>query len=122
MISLFKYLIPKKKETPKEPESEMGFLDHLEVLRWHIMRAVLAVVVAAIAVFMAKDFVFQDIIFAPKRPDFATYKFFCSLGEAFCFTPPPLELKAIELGEQFFVHLKVSMWLGFTFKTRIISS
>jgi sec-independent protein translocase protein TatC len=115
MLSLLKHAIPKKKENPNEEESEMGFLDHLEVLRWHIFRAVLAIVIAAIVVFLSKDFVFQDIIFAPKQPEFATYRFFCSLGEALCFKPPILDLKAIELGEQFFVHLKVSMWLGFTF-------
>ena len=55
---------------PQEPEkAEMSFLDHLDQLRMHILRSLLAVAVIAIGVFMAKDFVFNVVIFGP-RPDF----------------------------------------------------
>ncbi len=102
----------KKNETTEE--TEMGFFEHLEILRWHILRAVASIMVMAIILFIAKDFVFQEVIFAPKHDDFLTYRFFCSISEATCLTPPELELRAIELGEQFFVHIKVAIWLGFT--------
>ncbi len=92
---------------------EMTFLDHLEELRWHIVRAVAALLVFAITVFMFKTFVFEEIIFAPKHSDFWTYRFICSLSELMCFGPPEFDLITRELGEQFFVHIKVSMWLGF---------
>lgn len=92
---------------------EMTFLDHLEELRWHIVRAVSALLVFAIVVFMFKTFVFEQIIFAPKHDSFWTYRFICSLSEAMCFGPPDFALITRELGEQFFVHIKVSMWLGF---------
>jgi sec-independent protein translocase protein TatC len=100
----------KKKNT--EREREMSFLEHLEELRWHIIRSLGAIVTIAISVFLLKSFIFNSIIFAPKRPDFATYKFFCWISERTCFGPPEFDLITRELGEQFFTHIKVSFWLG----------
>lgn len=93
-------------------EKEMSFLEHLEELRWHIVRIAIAIIVIAIAVFYFKDFVFKHIIFAPKNDYFFTYKFFCNLSPATCLSPPELEIIPRQLGEQFFTHLKVSFWLG----------
>jgi sec-independent protein translocase protein TatC len=62
------------------PDSEMSFLDHLEVLRWHIMRSAIVLVVVAIVIFIYIDWVFDNIIYAPARKDFITYKGLCSLG------------------------------------------
>ncbi|HPK09943.1 MAG TPA: twin-arginine translocase subunit TatC [Saprospiraceae bacterium] len=95
--------------------AEMGFLDHLDVLRKHLFKAAFAMVAVSIIVFLSKDFVFNDIIFAPKNADFPTYKFFCNLSEVTCFHPPDFKIMTIVMGEQFFVHIKVSIWLGFTF-------
>ncbi len=100
-------------ESEPKKESEMSFLDHLEQLRWHLVRAILAIVAGAIVIFSMKEWVFEHIIFAPKQADFITYKFFCSLSEATCFYPPKFHLMAIQMGEQFFTHIKVSLFLGF---------
>ena len=89
----------------------MSFLDHLEELRWHIIRSIIAILVIGIVVFVAKSFIFE-IIFAPKNADFVTYRFFCAISEATCFGPPEFELIIRELGEQFFTHIKVSVWVG----------
>ncbi len=96
----------------KTEEKEMSFLDHLEELRWHLIRSVLAIAVIAIGVLMAGKPVFEHVILAPKSPDFFTYKFLCGLSQKVCMVPPPLELITRELGEQFMVHLKVSFVLG----------
>ena len=53
-------------------ETEMSFLDHLEELRWHLVRSVLSIVVFGIITFLAKDFVFKSVILAPKEKTFAT--------------------------------------------------
>lgn len=58
----------------------MSFIDHLEALRWHIIRAAIAVVVFTTAAFFAKDFLFHDVILGPSRPDFWTYQMFCKFG------------------------------------------
>lgn len=93
-------------------QKEMSFLEHLEELRWHLVRSVVAVIVFGIICFLAKDFVFGSIILAPKSNSFFTYQFVCGLSEALCFGPPEFDLITRELGEQFIVHLKVSIVLG----------
>jgi len=45
-------------EKSKE-ENQMSFLEHLEELRWHLMRSVIAVMVFAIAAFVFYDFIFN---------------------------------------------------------------
>jgi len=65
-----------------ETEGEMTFLQHLEELRWHIIRSVIAVVVGAIAAFMLKDFIFNQVILAPKSPGFITNRLLCQLADA----------------------------------------
>src|SRR5690625_7077122 len=53
---------------------EMSFLDHLEELRWHLIRAVASILIIAIVVFVMKDFIFKKIVFAPKEASFLTYR------------------------------------------------
>lgn len=96
----------------KQDEQEMSFLDHLEALRWHILRSVGAIILIGIGVFLSKDFVFQQILFAPKQPDFITYRAVCAISEFLCFRPTEFEIITRDLGEQFIVHLKSSFWIG----------
>jgi sec-independent protein translocase protein TatC len=102
----------KSQSSPNAEGREMGFLDHLEELRWHIIRGGSSIIVIAIIVFLNEKFVFDSIIYGPKKSDFPTYNFLCWLSEATCLRPPELQLITRELGEQFFVHLKVSFWMG----------
>lgn len=104
----------KSKELKKpKVEAEMGFLDHLETLRWHILRSVVAIFVFAIAIFLAKKIVFDIVVMGPMNEWFPTFRFFCALGEKMCLTPPDMEIIPRVLGEQFLVHIKVSAILGF---------
>ncbi|WP_417444837.1 twin-arginine translocase subunit TatC [Joostella sp.] len=97
---------------------EMSFLDHLEELRWHLIRAVLAVMIIGIVAFIAKDFIFDTILFGPKKADFPTYKFFCciskSLGmdESFC-EGPQFRIQSRQMAGQFSAHIWTSIWAGF---------
>lgn len=97
----------------KNKVKEMSFLDHLEELRWHLIRAVASILVIGIVIFVMKDFVFSKIVFGPKNADFFTYRFFCSLGEFLCFSPPDFNVQAFKIEEQFVTHIKVSAILGF---------
>ena len=78
------------RRTP-DPNAEMSFLDHLEELRWHIIRAVIALLICAIVVFSYSDWIVEDVLFAPTRPDFISARWLCVLGqkigigEALCF-------------------------------------
>ncbi|MBM3177245.1 MAG: twin-arginine translocase subunit TatC [Bacteroidetes bacterium] len=62
-------------------EKEMSFLDHLEELRWHLIRSLIAVVVFMIVAFVSAPWIFDNIVFAPARVDFPTFKWMCKIGE-----------------------------------------
>lgn len=113
MASLFNVLTKQKNSGSSDSgEPEMGFFDHLEVLRWHIIRSVLSIGVFGIIFFLAKSFTFDTIIYGPKRPTFITYELICKLAPSVCFRPPSFDLITREMGEQFFIHMSVSFWLG----------
>lgn len=97
-----------------DQDQEMGFFDHIEVLRWHILRSVLAILIAGIFFFANKDFTFKTLALGPLQKDFVTYRAICSMGETACsqLNVPDIKLHTREFGEQFFVHFKVSFWLG----------
>jgi sec-independent protein translocase protein TatC len=102
---------------PDSAGKEMSFFDHIEELRWHILRAVGAVVVVAVGLFIAKDFVFKQVIFGQRNPDFPTYKVLCRLADytgikGLCIAPPQFNIETRDLGEVFFQHMAVSFFLG----------
>ena len=95
----------------------MSFLDHLEELRWHIIRSLLAIFVFATIAFLAKQIVFDRIILAPKTPEFWTNRMLCRLSEAFnmpklCINSKPFDLQSIYLSGQFMAHIKISIISG----------
>jgi len=102
----------KKVDKKSSDEKEMSFVDHLEELRWHIVRALAAIAIVGIVAFIFKSYVFDYIIFGPRNHNFPTYKFFCGLSERMCFTPADYEVVPIQMGEQFFTAIKVCFWLG----------
>ena len=104
----------KKKNSP---EKEMSFLDHLEELRWHLVRSTFAIVIVGIVAFIFKGFIFDVLIFGPSRPDFATYRLFCdvsrSMGmEAFCFNEMPFRIQSRTMSVQFSAHMWTSIYAG----------
>jgi sec-independent protein translocase protein TatC len=102
----------------KKGEKEMSFLEHLEELRWHIIRSVLAILFFMIVAFVFKSFIFDKIILAPKSPDFWTNRMLCKLGEsilhnsALCINTKPLNLINIKMSGQLTTHIAVSMVAG----------
>lgn len=98
---------------------EMGFFDHLEVLRWHLMRSVIAIVVLAIVFIVKSNFVFDSLLFGPTKDDFITYKVLCALAHQFhlpdslCIGGMKMQLMNTELFGQFITQLKTAFVLGF---------
>jgi sec-independent protein translocase protein TatC len=99
--------------------SEMSFLDHLEELRWLLIRSTVAVLICATIAFFFSDFIFNQIIFGPKNPDFITYRLFCELSQQFgldqslCVTEIPMRIQSREMGGQFSAHMWTSITAGF---------
>jgi sec-independent protein translocase protein TatC len=100
-----------------QEEHEMSFIDHLEILRWHIVRSVASILVFAIGAFMAKDFIFHDLILGPSRADFFTYRKLCELGAylnnpGLCIQKINFTLQSREMASQFTTHMTVSFIIG----------
>ena len=108
-----------RREKNKSIEKEMSFLDHLEDLRWHLIRATLAVVILGTLAFLAKDFIFDVLLFGPKNPDFPTYKLLCRLAtnigleDSFCFTEEQFRIQSRTMAGQFSAHIWTSIMAGF---------
>ena len=103
----------------KADSDNMSFLEHLEVLRWHLIRSAFAMVTMAMVAFLGKGLLFDIIIFGPKQPDFFTYELFCSISreisntELFCLTEMPFKILNTRMAGQFSTHLWVSLIAGF---------
>lgn len=108
------------------PQSgDMSFLDHLEVLRWHITRSLIAIVVFAILAFANKSFVFDTLILGPKQADFPTFRFLCWFSEWLHLQAPDFfsndlvcigqnlpALQNIYMSGQFTTHIMISLFAG----------
>ena len=107
-----------KKRTSDE-QAEMSFLDHLEELRWHIIRSVIALLVCAIFVFAYSDWVVEDVLFAPTRPDFISARWLCAfgknigIGEALCFQPIQAQFLETTMTGQFIASFTLAFIGGF---------
>ena len=102
-----------------QPKDEMSFLDHLEELRWHLIRSVTAILIIATVAFIFKDFIFDVLLFGPKKNDFITYKWFCSIsqsigqGNSFCIDELPFRIQSRTMAGQFSAHIWTSIASGF---------
>ena len=102
-----------------EAKAEMAFVDHLEELRWHIVRALLAVVVCGIFVFANIDWIYDNIIAGPINKGFVTYNWMCQLGyklhmgDKLCLPPANVELQSTTFGGPFITSITMSFVCGF---------
>jgi len=99
-------------------KNEMSFLNHLEVLRWTLVRSALAVFAGGIIAFIMKDFIFNSILLAPKDPSFVTYRFLCSVSQSFgtnglCIDEIPFIVQSRTMAGQFSAHIWTSIVFGF---------
>jgi sec-independent protein translocase protein TatC len=98
-------------------EKEMSFLDHLEELRWHLIRSLIAVCVFTIGAFLSAKWIFENIIFAPARPEFPTFRALCRLAElvdspSLCITDIPFQVQSRNMTGQFTMHIMASFIIG----------
>ncbi len=108
----------KVKTGAEQEEAVMSFWDHLEALRKHIIRSLIAVVVLATIAFLNRKLVFDFIILAPSNSDFITYRMLCKLGHflssnALCVKDMHLQIINIKMSGQFLTHMYISIVAGF---------
>ena len=101
----------------EDEPGEMSFLDHLEELRWHLIRSLIAIFVFAIAAFISKGIIFGKIILGPSKSSFWTYNMLCILSElvnseALCITELPFIIQSRQMTGQFSMHITSSFVIG----------
>ncbi len=110
-----------QQSTKTKGESEekvMSFWDHLEELRGHIFRSLIAIVILAVLAFMNRHVIFDMIILAPSSSKFITYTWLCELGRlvhssSLCITDMHLKIINIKMSGQFLTHMYISAVAGF---------
>jgi sec-independent protein translocase protein TatC len=103
-----------KKGGNNTPVKEMSFLQHLEELRWHLVRASAAVLICGVFVFLNKQFIFDNVLLAPKNANFITNRFFGWLAVQLdspdlAINTKPFQLINIDLSGQFSIHLNLAI-------------
>lgn len=110
--SFFKRITGKNQE---EEPAEMGFFDHIEELRWHLMRSILAWLIVAVAIFINIDWVYDNIILAPTNEKFFTYGALCRfgqwlhLGNSFCMPAVKINFQVTEVNGTFSSAITIAM-------------
>ncbi|MEI6575696.1 MAG: twin-arginine translocase subunit TatC [Bacteroidota bacterium] len=107
----------KKSGNKMTPEAEMSFWEHLEELRWLLVRSFIAVVVMAMIAFLGRKIIFDSIILGPNSPDFLTYHFLCYLArtthiDGLCYDVIQLKIINYNMAGQFVTHLNISFIAG----------
>ncbi len=95
----------------------MSFLEHLEELRWHIIRSVASIAVFALIAFSYREFIFQQVILAQKSPNFWTYRMLCKLADLtgyadLCVSKLDFELQILGISDQFTLAMTSSVVIG----------
>lgn len=103
----------------KDQQAEMSFIDHLEALRWHLIRSVIAVLIGAIVIFINVNYIVDKILLGPAHENFVTFSWFCKMGHFFglgdtlCFGAIKTQFLATAMTEQFVTTFTVAFVGGF---------
>ena len=98
-----------------EEKAEMTFIDHLEELRQHIIRSVIAILVMAAIIFIYRDWVFDNVITGSINPDFISYRLLCDfshwahMGDALCMPPVTINMQTTTFGGQFLSSISLAL-------------
>jgi sec-independent protein translocase protein TatC len=95
-------------------KGEMAFVDHLEELRWHIIRSLVVILFFAVIIFIKIQWVFDNVIAGPIDPNFISYRVICrlsnalGLGNDLCLPPVNITMQTTTFGGQFFSSFSIA--------------
>jgi len=96
---------PEAKAPEKDPLDEMSFLDHLEELRWSILKGLIGIGIGVVIAIIFSDFIVDELLLGPARNDFFAYRY---LG----IDAVDLTLQSRRLPGQFFAYWGVLIVVG----------
>lgn len=105
------------KKRQKSANAEMAFVDHIEELRWHIIRSLAVILIFSILAFFKIEWIWDNIILGPAHTDFIAYRLLCQFGNkigisALCLQEINLEFQNTELSGQFMLSFSTSFMVG----------
>lgn len=103
-----KKIIDAIRDKGKNLEAEMSFFDHIEELRWHLIRSGIAITVCMILCFVFWNFYFNTVIMGPYKPNFWTYRMLCKIGLG-CITKINAEIINTEMAGQFTLQINAGL-------------
>ncbi len=104
---------PHKPEKPKK----RNLWEHLEKLRWHLIRSLTVITLFSILAFVNRHFIFDTLLLSPRNAGFPTNVFLCNIGklldvESLCFNTHALKIINVSMSGQFLTHLYISFIAG----------
>lgn len=102
-----------KKGKEEAAAGEMSFLDHLEELRWHLIRSLIAIIILSIVAFLNINYITDEIIFWTFESDFPLHRMLCKFRDSLCFDEMPVSFINIKPYEQFLKSITISFITGF---------
>jgi sec-independent protein translocase protein TatC len=102
-----------------EEQNNMSFLQHLEELRWRLVRSVLVILVLAIVIWCYQEWIMNNIFISMSHADFITFRFFCEHLNFMCVDEIPVDFQSTTVSGQFSYALMMSflggLVIGFPF-------
>jgi sec-independent protein translocase protein TatC len=108
-----------KKRSASDSKAEMSFIEHIDELRKHLFRSVIAIVIGAIVMAYFNNYVVKRVLMGPTHADFATYVYLCklgqhlSMGDKLCLTEIHVKMQSNVVAGQFNVYLNIILIGGF---------
>lgn len=96
-----------------EEQKSMSFLQHLEELRWRLVRSAIAIIIFAVAIWCYLDWIMENIFMSMFSPDFVTYEFCCKNLHFLCVDKIPINLQSVDVGGQLSYAFMISIMGGF---------
>ena len=110
-----KYFFKRISGKASADEEAMSFFDHIEDLRWHMIRCIIAWLIFVVLIFIYVDTVYDNIILAPTRENFYTYGALCRFGEwlhlgnAFCMPAVKIDFQVTTVNGTFTSAISIAM-------------
>ena len=92
-----------------EEEKNMSFLQHLEELRWRLVRCAAVIIVLAVVIWWNQDWIMRHVFLSMSKADFFTFDFFCRYLNFMCVEEIPINFQSTTMGGQF----SYALWMSF---------
>jgi sec-independent protein translocase protein TatC len=95
-----------------EEGKNMSFMDHLEELRWRLVRSAIAILLLAILLWIYNEWIMDNIFLSMNKSSFFSFRILCEYFDL-CLDEIPMKMQSTTLSGQFSYALMMSFIGGF---------